>query len=198
MQNSIKLLLTFALILSTAAIVVAQSGGEPVAETGLTTFTLGKRSPFKISMPGKPTVESSKLKVERDTIQSDLYTSSSSNLVAVVGDVSNLPLIDGGISPALQKQFFNKVREGIVEGVKEEMEKSGVKIKFSTGPERKITHDSFSGFEQDMTIGQLKGRARMLTGDGHIFIFLLIAIDETGQDLMDGVLDSFEYIGNTM
>lgn len=81
---------------------------------------------------------------------------------------------------------------GLIEGMKTELEKSGLKpdIKFYT--QKSVTLKGLSGYEQDLSVGSFKGRARMLSSKDHIYIFFTLLLEDSKETLIGDFLDSFE------
>ena len=162
---------------------------------GWQVYNLGSKDTFKVAMPAKPGVESQSIKTGDSTAKVSYYTASSNDILTVIADISNLPLTADRMSEDTKLYLFKKVREGLVEGMRSELDKNGVKTEIKFGTQKNVTVKGASGYEQDMNVGPFAGRARMLSVKDHIYIFFTLLLEESQESLMGGFLDSFEYTG---
>lgn len=197
----------FLLIAACAAIGIAQDKagdkGAPSSTNsnssktprGWQIYNLGAKDGFRIALPKKPESESQEMKISGKTINVTYFTASSDDIFTVIADIYDLPMDAARFTEENKLYLFKKVREGLVEGMKSELDKNGLKpeIKFYTQSSVKL--NGLSGYEQDLQVGPIKGRARMLSVKDHIYIFFTMLLDGSKETLVGDFLDSFEYSG---
>jgi hypothetical protein len=162
---------------------------------GWQVYNLGSKDTFRAALPQKPEIESEDMKSGDRTMKVTYFTASSSDILTVIADISDLPIESDRLTEANKIYLFQKVREGLLEGMKSELEKTGFKAEIKFNTQKNISLKGISGYEQDLSVGQIKGRARMLSVKDHIYIFFTLLLDESKQSLMSDFLDSFEYVG---
>ncbi len=194
------------MIAACAAISFAQTAGEKGAPNSSTSnsanlpkgwqiYKLGSKDTFKVAMPKKPEIESEEMKGIDKPIKITYFTSSSDEILAIIADIYDLPLNSDSLSEANKLELFKKVREGLISGIKSELDKKGFKAEIKFSKQNNVTLRGISGYEQDFTLGQIKGRTRMLSIKDHIYIFFTMLLDDSQESLMGDFFDSFNYTG---
>lgn len=194
------------LIAACAAIGFAQSAGDKGSSNSSTSnstnlpkgwqiYNLGSKDTFKVAMPKKPEIESEEMKGVDKPIKITYFTSSSDEVLTIIADIYDLPLNSDSLSEANKLDLFKKVREGLVAGMKSELDKNGVKTEIKFAVQKSVTLKGVSGYEQDLNVGPFKGRTRMLSVKDHIYIFFAMLLDDSQESLMSDFLDSFSYTG---
>jgi hypothetical protein len=128
-------------------------------------------------------------------MKASYHFSDSDEIFVAVADVHNLPLTADQMTEKDRLFFFEKVRDGLIEGVKEGLKQSGLDLEIKFLPQTGINFKGMTGYEQDLTLGTLKGRTRMLPKKDHIFIFFALTMPKEKEAPMGNFLDSFEFIG---
>jgi len=158
-------------------------------------YSLGSRDTFKVAMPKKPETESEEIKSGNKPIKITYFTSSSDAVLTIIADIYDLPLNADSLTEANKMDLFKKVREGLVAGMKSELDKNGVKTEIKFYTQKSVTLRGVSGYEQALDVGPFKGRTRMLSVKDHIYIFFTMLLDDSQESLMGEFLDSFNYTG---
>jgi hypothetical protein len=162
---------------------------------GLQVYNLGSKDAFKVAMPQKPQVESQELSSDGKPIKVTYYTASSPEIFTVIADIYDLPIVGEQLSEENKNFLFKKVREGLIDGMKSELEKNGLKPEIKFYAEKSVTLKGISGKEQDLSVGPIKGRTRMLSTKDHVFIFFVMLLGDSSESQTSSFLDSFEYVG---
>jgi hypothetical protein len=209
LKTVLRVLLGTGLTLASVGVAAAQSylfepngAVRPVAYKAVTspeeweTFKLGVTDVFSIAMPGAPESKSESLSSEGFVMKANFYTTSTDEIFVSIVDMHDLPLKVDEVSDETRTFLFTKVRDGLIEGITTALEKNGKKLEIKFAAQKNVSLKSLNGYEQDLTIGTIKGRARMLSRADHIYIFFTLVRVEANENLMNKFLDSFEYLGN--
>lgn len=199
MQISKSALLSIGLVLCCVCLTLAQGKDAPATTvqlpTGWQVFSLGEKDVFKIAMPRKPDSSTEDMSSNGFAMKASYHFADNDDIFVAVADVHNLPLTADQMTEKDRLFFFEKVRDGLVEGVKEGLKQNGMELEIQFLAQKGITFKGMTGYEQDLTLGTLKGRTRMLPRKDHIFIFLALAMPHKDEAPMGSFLDSFEFIG---
>lgn len=198
--HSLKgLLLSVGLTLFVAGAGFAQRQDDPAKSaplpTGWQIFSLGSTDAFKIAMPRKPDSRTEDISNEGISMKATYHIADNDDIFTTIADIHNLPLTADDMTEENRVLFFDKIRDGLVEGVKEGLEKNGLKLEMKFLAQKRITYKGMSGFEQDLTLGDFKGRTRMLPKKDHIMIFFTLLMPTKDESLMVSFMDSFEFVG---
>jgi hypothetical protein len=188
-----------ALIISFASVAFAQEHGGQLSlslPNGWQTLRLGARDVFKVALPKAPESKTEDNSGDGINMQTTYYSVDSDDIFMAIADVHNLPMTAEQMSDENRIFFFAKVRDGLVQGIKSGLEKTGLKLEVKFFPQKSLAFKGMKGYEQDLLIGTFKGRARMLPKNDHIFIFFTLLMPEKNEALMSSFLDSFEYVGS--
>jgi len=167
-----------------------------VFRNGWQVYNLGSKDTFRVALPKKPEIESENMKSDGTNMKVTYFSSSSDEIFTIIADLYDLPLNSDQFTEKDKLFLFKKVREGLIQGMKSELEKSGFKAEIKFQPQKSIALNGISGYEQGLSIGTIRGRTRMLSAKDHIYIFFTLLLDDSKESLMGDFLDSFEFIGS--
>ena len=148
---------------------------------------------FIIDLPADPVVDLQDMNAISKGMKAAYYTSATQKMIVVVGDLYNLPAKAGGFSDAEKRSIYDSFRNGLVNGLTESLKSSGVNLEVKITDPKDLTLGGLRGYEQEMTVGTFKGRARMLVAGSRIFMFCAIGFGENID--VASSLDSFVYKG---
>lgn len=205
-----RVFFSIVLIMSCACINFAQSHGherdtpsnntKPIVSSstalpnGWQTFSFGTKDVFNIAMPKRPETQTEDLSSNGYKMKSTYYTADSKEIFVAIADIHELPLVADRLPEETRNYFFEKVRDGLIQGIKTALEQNGLKLEIKFSSQKSITFKGISGYEQDFSIGTIKGRTRMLPKKDHIFVFFTLIMPNSDENLMGSFFDSFEYI----
>lgn len=184
------------LLLVGALAVHAQAGRGPLPE-GWLTFKPDSGS-FRIDLPGVPTTNVETMNEISQNMKAAYYTSMGGGLLVVVGDLYNLPRPAEQFSEAERRAIYTNFRDGLSRGMEASLAAKGVKLETGYGDQKNVTVGGLEGFEQAMTVGRYKGRARLLVAPDRIYVFCVVAFSEPAAMTIDASLNSFELAGRRL
>lgn len=182
-----------ALLLFTAILASAQTDRISLPE-GWLSFTPDGGS-FSLALPAEPTGSEETMSEVSQNMKAAYYTSMGNDLLVVVGDLYNLPRPPEQFSEAERRSIYTNFRDGLTRGLIASLAAKGLKLNTTYGDQKNVTVDRLEGFEQAMTVGRYKGRARLLVASDRIYIFCAVAFSDSAGRQIDASLNSFQEIG---
>jgi hypothetical protein len=120
-----------------------------------------------------------------------VYTGETESSVYMAMCVENLPFVGERMPEEIKQAFYDGMWKGMLEGMKSEMNRTGLLFKVVPGEMKKITVSGLDGRSQDFTFGPLNGHARMVMAGQRAYLALIMAPPDGGEE-REAFFNSFE------
>lgn len=163
------------------------------APGGWKKFQFGEPALFSIILPEKHDAVGEILPLPgvAKPATSYVYTGETEVGVFMAMYVENLPFVAGGLSENIKESFYDGMWQGMLGGMKAELERTGLLLKITSGEKKTITLSGLQGRSQDFTFGPLNGHARMAIAGQRAYMALIMAPPDGGGE-REAFFNSFE------
>lgn len=120
-----------------------------------------------------------------------VYVGETETSVYMAMYAEDLPFVGERMPEEIKQSFYDGLWMGMLEGMKSEVEKSGLLFKIVSGEKKKITVSGLEGRSQDFTFGPLNGHARMVIAGQRAYLALIMAPPDGGGE-REAFFNSFE------
>lgn len=173
--------------------------GVPGAPAGWQRYEFGTPRLFAVSLPAKHEFMAEFLMLGGGKPSSAYtYAGETDDGSYLASVIENLPFDAARMPEKMKNNFYDGIWEGMVSGIKKDMEKNGLLLTFEPGPSRPAKVGGIDGREQDFKLGVLKGRVRTALSGNRVFLVLLM--EPTDADISNtglAFLDSLEVYAPT-
>lgn len=119
-----------------------------------------------------------------------VYTGQTEAGVFMAMYVENLPFVGGQLPENIKESFYDGMWRGMLQGMKAELERSGLLFEITSGEKKTIMLSGLQGRSQDFTFGPLNGHVRM-TIAGQRAYMAVIMIPPGGGSEREAFFNSF-------
>lgn len=120
-----------------------------------------------------------------------IYAGETETSVYMAMCVENLPFIGERMPEEIKQAFYDGLWKGMLEGMKSELNRSGLLFKVVPGEMKKTTVSGLEGRSQDFTFGPLNGHARMVMAGQRAYVAVIMAPPDGGEE-REAFFNSFE------
>ena len=120
-----------------------------------------------------------------------IYAAETETSVYMAMCVEDLPFIGERMPEKIKQAFYEGIWLGMLEGMKQELDKSGLLFKIVSGEMEKITLSGLEGRSQDFTFGPLNGHTRMVIAGQRAYVAVMMAPPDGGSE-REAFFNSFE------
>jgi hypothetical protein len=136
---------------------------DTTAPAGWKRYQFGDPISFSAILPGAPEYHSSRLAPDKGSLIARYYLNSNATGVYVLNYIESSQTNPFNTSETETTITFNKYMTGLIKGFKAALQANGLTdLETTMGDQRRIKISGFVGYEQDLTIGPLQGRAQVL------------------------------------
>lgn len=140
------------------------------------TYSICENS-VRVSLPSEPVEHVTTENFGEQILTTRTNRARSGNTVFVVTCFEGLPIIAEKMAPEFKQIFFNELMKDYANNVRSLMRAQGFVMDVKLLPVRETTLSGHLGYEQDFTIGVLRGKARMALYGGRGVWSLVVVPD---------------------
>lgn len=151
------------------------------APAGWQRYEVGEPRLFAFNIPAEHEVETEAVRLGPGLVaHSYTYSGETDDGTYLAYYIEKLPIDAERMSEKYKTQFYAGVWQGLVGGIRQELEQNGLLLKFESGESRPAKVSGLDAREQDFTLGFIKGRARMVLSGSRVFLVLVMEDGEAG------------------
>ena len=172
----------------------AKAVADASAPAGWRRYQFGEHPAFSVILPSEPQASAERLPT--DAIN-NMYSSENANGIYLTARLDGFAVDMGKASPARQEEFFKEFFGGFAQGFQETLAKNNVNYQLQMLNAKRITTATGrEGYQQEMTVGPLKGQAQLVFLGTSGFCVLAIWNEKTPAGETQAFFNSFRLTGS--
>lgn len=142
-------------------------------------YEFGEPRLFSVALPAKHEVETEVVKLGPKLFAPGYtYSGETDDGTYIAYYMEKLPIDAARMPEKYKNDFYEGVWKGLVDGIRQEMEKNGILLQLESGESRPAKVSGLDARDQDFTLGPVGGRVRMVLSGSRIFLALLMEDSE--------------------